>query len=160
MSPKLNVTMAVSSSAFTSNGKIPSENVASAGNQSPPLSWTAPPANTKSVALIVDDSDADGFTHWLLYNISPETVTIPAAVPVEPVVQGLGGAMQGKNSTGDLGYYGPKPPPGGPHHYHFRVYALDEALPLGTGASKSEVQEAISGHVLAEGELVGVVQTK
>jgi Raf kinase inhibitor-like YbhB/YbcL family protein len=133
---------------FGSNQAIPNQNTAEGGNKPPTISWTATPPETKTIALIADDPDANGFTHWVVYDIPPEASKLPASA-----------AIEGKNGSGSTGYFGPKPPPGKPHHYHFHLYALDTRLPLQAGASKEDVLKAMSGHVLADGELVGIYQS-
>jgi Raf kinase inhibitor-like YbhB/YbcL family protein len=142
----------VNSPMFTDGERIPVKYTCDGADVSPPLSWSAGPAATRSYALIVDDPDAPGgaFTHWVVYNI-PDSVTRLE----EHVVSRGDGTLQGMNSFGNMGYGGPCPPPGKPHHYRFHVYALDLKPDLKQGASKGDVLSAIKGHILAEGELVG-----
>ncbi|MBU6410245.1 MAG: YbhB/YbcL family Raf kinase inhibitor-like protein [Verrucomicrobia bacterium] len=143
--------LSVSSTAFSAGKTIPQKYTCSGGDISPPLAWTRPPAKSRSIALICEDPDAPSgtFTHWVLYNLPPGTVALDeGAVP--------GGALQGLNDFRHIGYGGPCPPPGKPHHYYFKVYALDHPVGLPAGATKEELNKAMSGHILAEGELVGV----
>jgi Raf kinase inhibitor-like YbhB/YbcL family protein len=158
--PKTSGTLSVTSEEFRDKGVIPSKNSASGGNASPRLNWSTVPAKTKSIAIIVDDPDANGFVHWVIYNLSHETNQLPNALPRSDRLNALGSAMQGKNSACGIGYFGPKPPPGRAHHYHFKVYALDVMLPIPPGATKAEVERAMSGHVLASGQLVGLFATR
>jgi Raf kinase inhibitor-like YbhB/YbcL family protein len=93
------------------------------------------------------------YVHWVLYNLPADVTGLPAAIP--PTATLKSGAVQGVNGRGASGYQGPCPPPGSVHHYHFRLYALDVRLNLAAGASAGEVEQAIKGHVLASGDLVG-----
>jgi Raf kinase inhibitor-like YbhB/YbcL family protein len=144
----------LTSPSFQANGDIPARFTCSGDDLSPALAWTDPPAGTQSFALIADDPDAPGgvFTHWVLYDLPPGTHELPEGVPhaADP-----GGGRQGHNDFDKIGYGGPCPPPGGPHRYSFRLYALDKKLNLRGGASKSEVERALKGHVLAQAELTG-----
>jgi Raf kinase inhibitor-like YbhB/YbcL family protein len=97
------------------------------------------------------------FTHWVLFNLPKGATSLPEDVPAEGQLSG--GALQGKNDAGGLGYYGPCPPPGKPHRYYFKLFALDTLLSLKAGAGKALVQEAIRGHVLAEAQLMGLFGT-
>lgn len=151
--------LVVSSSAFQSGQTIPNQYTADGGNRSPDIGWTSVPADAKSIAMIVDDTDANGYVHWVIYNLPPGTTKLPSGLPRAGDLPSLGQALQGQNSHGEPGYFGPQPPPGRPHHYHFRVYAIDEVLPLKAGASKDEVVKAMASHVIAQGELVGVFQS-
>src|SRR5437764_1278891 len=149
--PNVSKTFQLTSPAFADNQPIPAKYSHDGGNMSPPLNWNASPSSAKSLALIVEDPDAPGptpFTHWIVFNIPTDTVSIPeGAVPA--------GALQGKNDGGTIGYYGPKPP-SGIHHYIFRLYALDAPLPLAAGASKADVVNAMKGHELGMGKLTGL----
>ena len=160
LTPKTTTSISVSSTAFQAGRAIPVRNSGYGANVSPALTWSTPPSKTRSVVLIVDDPDAPGgtFTHWLLYNLSGETNSLPAGLPKTSQLNQIGSAAQGKNDTGNIGYFGPRPPAGKAHHYHFKVYALDLPLGLNPGASRAQVLRAMSGHVLASGELVGLFQ--
>jgi len=120
--------------------------------------WSEPPQGTQSLALIVDDPDAPGgvFTHWVLFNILPDSRQLPEAIPTQ--AQLSSGALQGKNDFGRIGYGGPCPPPGRPHRYRFTLYALDRVLDLKAGVSKKQVVGAMQGHILAQGQLTGTYQ--
>ncbi|CAD7775828.1 Phosphatidylethanolamine-binding protein [Candidatus Methanoperedenaceae archaeon GB50] len=147
--------ISVSSDAFEDDGMIPAEYTCDGENVSPQISWTGIPAGSKSIVLIVDDPDAPGgtFTHWVVYNIPPDVVELPRGVERQGALPS--GCVRGVTDFGSIGYGGPCPPPGKPHRYHFKVYALDEKLSLGGGSTKDEVEAAMEGHVLAMGELVG-----
>jgi Raf kinase inhibitor-like YbhB/YbcL family protein len=147
--------MPVASTAFQDGGPIPDRYTCQGGDVSPPLTWGEPPAGTRSLALIVDDLDTSGrFTHWVLFNIPADVLGLPESV-ARPEVAGV---LEGKNDFGKTGYGGPCPPPGKVHRYHFAVYALDTSLNLEAGASKGQVLDAMKGHALAEGELIGTYQ--
>lgn len=145
----------VSSSAFQPGEMIPVKHTCDGPDLSPPLQWTAPPGGTKSLALICDDPDAPVGTwvHWVLYGLSPETTSLPEAVPKDKIV--LGGARQGMNDFRRIGYGGPCPPPGAPHRYFFKLYALDSSLDLEPGLTKQQLLDAMKGHILAQGQLMG-----
>ena len=142
------------SSAFQNGGSIPKKFSCEAADVSPELSWSGVPEKTQSFALIADDPDAPMGTwvHWVIYDLPPNTAKLPEGVPKQE--QAASGA-QGKNSSGKIGYGGPCPPPGKPHRYFFKLYALDSKLNLKPGARKPEVEAAMKGHVLAQAELMG-----
>lgn len=143
-------------SAFRAGGTIPSRYTCSGSNVSPALSWTPPPSGAKSLALIVTDPDAPGHTwvHWVVFNLPPTAHELPTGVPKQAEI--ASGGQQGSNDSGSLGYDGPCPPPGSPHRYFFRLYALNTRLNLKSGATRAQVEQAIKGHVLAEAELKGL----
>lgn len=150
--------LTVSSSAFKEGDRIPAKYTCQGQDVSPPLAWGEPPAGTQSVALIVDDPDAPGgvFTHWVLFNIPPDSRELPEAVPIQAEL--ARGALQGKTDFGRIGYGGPCPPPGHPHRYQFTLYALDQPLGLEGGTSKKQLLSAMEGHILAQGQLTGTYQ--
>lgn len=150
--------LTVSSSAFKEGDRIPAKYTCQGQDVSPPLAWGEPPAGTQSFALIVDDPDAPGgvFTHWVLFNIPPDSRNLPEAVPTQAEL--ASGALQGKTDFGRTGYGGPCPPPGRPHRYQFTLYALDQPLGLEGGASKKQLLSAMEGHILAQGQLTGTYQ--
>jgi Raf kinase inhibitor-like YbhB/YbcL family protein len=122
---------------------------------SPELSWSTPPDGTQSFVLIVFDKDSPfgfKFTHWVLYDIASDKRELPENTPKQDQLPD--GSRQGKNDYDRIGYVGPCPPRG-THHYIFTLYALDTKLNLPPGAPKKQVMKAMSGHVLANGELVG-----
>ena len=139
------------SKAFSDGSSIPTKYTCTAEDISPPLAWEGAPEKTKSFVLIMDDPDAPGGTwdHWIVFNI-PETVHAFS----ENLMLLPEGALQGKNSWGKSVYGGPCPP-SGEHRYYFKLYALDNRLNLPEGASKSEVESAMQGHVLADATVMG-----
>jgi Raf kinase inhibitor-like YbhB/YbcL family protein len=153
-------TLQVTSTAFDDSQPIPEKYTAQGDNVSPPLQWSGAPQQARSFALICEDPDAPSgtFTHWVVYNLPPTTTSLDENVPKgQPMVYGF---LQGKNDFNNVGYGGPAPPPGKPHHYVFKVYALDIILLLQGGADKDDVLSAMNGHVLGEGELTGTFQTE
>ena len=143
------------SSSFTPNGPIPTSDTCDGTDQSPQLNWSAMPDKTKTVAIIVDDPDAPKgtFTHWILWNVKGDTRLIGANGN-----GGYSGGVAGTNDFDKLGYSGPCPPKGAQHHYHFRVYGLDTTLSLKPSDKRADLDHAMSGHVIAQGELVGTFQ--
>jgi len=145
----------VSSPAFQSGNAIPKQYTCDGGDRSPPLTWSDAPAGTKYFALIVDDPDAPAGTwvHWVLYDLPASRTGLPEGVRADDAP--AEGGAHGVNDFRAAGYGGPCPPPGKPHRYFFRLYALDAPTGLKSHASKAEVQRAIQGHVLAQAELMG-----
>ena len=145
-------TIALSSTSLQ-GGKFPRQHTCDGADSSPQLAWPAPPAGTKSFALIMTDPDAPvgTFVHWVLYDIPAATRELPVGVPKQDQLSD--GSRQGSNDFGRSGYGGPCPPRG-THHYVFSLYALDANLGLPTGASRSQVESAMKGHILAKGELI------
>ncbi|MFI5087705.1 MAG: YbhB/YbcL family Raf kinase inhibitor-like protein [Terriglobales bacterium] len=128
---------------------------ATARTHPPQLAWSGAPPGTKSFALILDDPDAPGgtFTHWMVWNIPAGTHELPENLP--KTAELTDGARQGRNDFGKVGYGGPCPPPGKPHRYFFRLFALDNAPAVKAGAGREELERALQGHILARGELMG-----
>jgi len=148
--------MRLVSSAFQAGEAIPTRFTCEGENISPELSWTEAPKETKSFALIVHDPDApraNGFVHWLLYQIPGNVTHIPEIVSQQPSIKNLG--VQGKNDGGKIGYMGPCPP-SGTHRYFFYLYSLNGELDLQPGASHDEVIAAIRGKIIEQTELVGL----
>lgn len=145
--------MEIRSSAFFIGNPIPFDYTCDGANISPPLHWEDAPQDTGSFALIVDDSDAPNpnFTHWVLYNLPPDCRELPEGVDIENRLPQ--GSAEGRNDFGHIGFGGPCPPQG-THRYFFKIYALDQILDIAPGASKSEVLQAMEGHVLAKAELM------
>ncbi len=143
------MTIQLSSSAFTEAETIPKKYTCDGQDVSPPLSWTGVPTGTSSLLLIVDDPDAPRGTwvHWVLIDLPVNLDGLPEGV------QGEG--IEGVNDFGRQGYGGPCPPRGSNHRYYFKLYALDKVLGLKAGATKSEAEKAMQGHVLAWGQLMG-----
>lgn len=145
----------VTSVAFKEGQPIPRQYTCDGINISPPLEWSGVPKTAKTIAIIVDDPDAPARTwvHWVLYNLSAENIGFVENMPTTENLKA--GGFQGKNDFGKIGYGGPCPPSGS-HRYFFKVYALDTELPLKAGATKAEVEKAIEGHVVSQGQLMGV----
>jgi Raf kinase inhibitor-like YbhB/YbcL family protein len=141
--------MKVTSKAFSPGSTIPEQYTLNGKNLSPPLHIEEVPQAARSLALVMDDPDAPGgtFNHWLLFNMDPNLHDIREnAAPVW--------ATRGRNDFGDLDYDGPKPP-SGTHHYHFKVYALDTMLNLQHGVRQTDLEQAMTGHILDQAELTG-----
>lgn len=152
------VALSITSTAFQEGDKIPDKYTCQGQDISPPLAWSEPPEGTQSFVLIMDDTDAPGgvFTHWVMFNIPPNSCGLPEAVPTEAQLSDR--TIQGKNDFGRIGYGGPCPPTGRAHHYRFTLYALEKSSDLKAGVSKKQVLDAMQGYVLAQGELTGVYQ--
>ena len=148
----------LTSSAFRQGEKIPSKFTGDGADVSPALAWPVAPFGTRSFALICDDPDAPRGTwvHWVLFNVPSDQQALEEGVPTTAKL--ANGALQGTNDFGKIGYGGPAPPPGKPHRYFFKLYALDAVLPLPEGTTKSQLVNAMKGHVVDEGELMGTFQ--
>ena len=146
--------MKISSPAFQEAGTIPEKFSKNGQNVNPELRIEGAPAEAKSLALIVDDPDAPVglFTHWLVWNIDPKTTNIAEnSVPQ--------GAVQGTNDFPARHYDGPQPP-SGTHRYYFEIFALDKTLDLKPGAKRRELDAAMKGHAIAQGQLMGKYSKK
>lgn len=155
--------LTLSSSSFTHQGEIPSKYTCEGDDVSPPLSWSAVPKGTKSLALIVDDPDAPDpkapkmtWVHWVLYNIPPGAGELPEAAEAANLPKGT---CAGRNDWKREDYGGPCPPIGR-HRYFHKLYALDTVLPDLGPATKAELEKAMQGHVLGQAELVGTYQKR
>ena len=158
-------TISVTSSAFDHHGMVPESNSAYGENVSIDLTWADLPEGTQQLALICDAPKVveigmmeQPFVHWVMYNIPASASGLPAGLPSDATleVEGLEGAVNGLNGLRRPGYFGPRPPANGQlHAYHFRVYALDDTLNLEPGLGKAELLDAMNGHVLATGMLMG-----
>lgn len=143
--------------AFENNGNIPSKYTCDGENIIPPMSIEGVPEGAASLVLIMDDPDIpqsvkdsmgiEVFDHWVVWNIPPDTSSIEEGVEPEGVA--------GANSGGGTGYTGPCPPDG-EHRYIFKLYALDTTLDLPQGSSKTEVEQAMGGHIISETQLIGL----
>lgn len=159
--------MTLQSTAFLDGESIPVQYTGEGQNVSPPLEWQGVPQSAREFALICDDPDAptaEPWVHWLIYNLPPVTQAIPEQIPRADRIQAPVTATQGLNSWPDgenMGYLGPMPPRGhGVHHYHFKLYALDQALNLRPGVNKSQLLTAMSNHIVATAELIGTYERK
>jgi hypothetical protein len=142
--------MKLTSPAFTQEEQIPEEYTCDGENVNPPLTIAEVPEGTQSLALMVEDPDAPSGTwsHWLIWNLKPESTEIMEDSVPE-------GAIQGTNDFKEVGYNGPCPP-SGTHRYIFRLYALDALVSLEEGADRGELEEAMEEHILDSAELVGL----
>jgi Raf kinase inhibitor-like YbhB/YbcL family protein len=149
------MSIALTTTAFREGETIPKRYTADGADLSPPLQWGKPPDLTQSFALLCEDPDAPRGTwvHWVLFNLPPDSRSLDEGVPAQKELPD--GSRQGKNDFGKIGYGGPAPPRGKPHRYFFKLYALGTLLELPAGATRPEVLAAMTGHVLAEGELMG-----
>ncbi|OIO37874.1 MAG: phosphatidylethanolamine-binding protein [Candidatus Omnitrophica bacterium CG1_02_49_10] len=146
----------ISSNSFQNNEYIPKRYTGEGEDTSPHLSWNDVPEGTKSFAMINDDPDAPMGTwiHWIMYDIPAAVDRLDEAISKDAIL--ADGSKQGITSFGRVGYGGPMPPPGKPHRYFFKLYALDINLNLKEGATKKELLKAMEGHILAEAQLVGL----
>lgn len=147
----------VTSGGFRAGAAMPAKYSEYADGVSPPLAWSAVPG-AKSYAVIMEDPDAPQkpFVHWLAWNIPANVTSLPEGVQEQPRLTEPDGVLQGRNTRGSSGYYGPRPPVGdAAHHYHFQVFALDTVLALPFGADRDELVKALEGHVLGKGEVIG-----
>lgn len=146
----------VSTSAFKPGESIPARHTCDGADVSPALSWTAPPAGTKSLALICDDPDAPGglWTHWLIWNLAPDRRDLPEGLA--KTAAGPEALRQGTNDFGRPGYGGPCPPRGPAHRYSFRLLALEAPLDLPAGANRPAFDAALATRkILATAEIMG-----
>lgn len=147
--------LTLESPAFAPEQEIPQVYSGEGEDRSPPLEWSGAPADTKTYALIVDDPDAPSgtFVHWVAFNIPATEQSLPEGV--EHRGDMTDGTLQGRNDFDRLGYDGPCPPPGKPHRYVFKLFALDDRLNLRPGATKADVERAMQGHVLDHTQIIG-----
>ena len=152
------MTFSIFSSSFSQGGEIPRKFTCDGADVSPELSWTGAPEGTQSFALLADDPDAPVgiWTHWVLYDLPAQATGLPEGV--SKVDEVPSGGRQGRNDFRKIGYGGPCPPPGKPHRYFFKLYALDGMLNLKPGSSKQEVEQAMQNHILSRAELMGKYQ--
>ncbi len=153
--------MKISSTTFTHNGSIPKVHTCEGSDTSPALAWSGAPPATKSLALVVDDPDAPDpaapkmtWVHWVLYNIPPSAAGLAGAVAPQDLPRGT---LEGLNDWKRTGYGGPCPPIGR-HRYFFKLYALDTVLPDLGKPTKAKLESSMTGHVLAETQIVGTYQ--
>ncbi len=149
------MSLVLKANAFAYGSEIPRKYTCSGADLSPGLSWNGVSSAAKSLALIVDDPDAPGgtWTHWLIWNIPAYLTALPEGVPAREVLEN--GACQGTNDFHRIGYGGPCPPPGKPHRYLFKLYALATALDLKAGTSRKELDRAMKGHIVSQTEWMG-----
>ena len=150
--------LTVESAAFADGGPIPVEHTCDGADASPALTWSAGPSGTVAYAVTLNDPDARGFVHWVIFDLPADVISLPGAVSSQGVVDGLG--TQGTNDFGRIGYGGPCPPGGDPHTYNFTVFALDAFVDLPAGEGRDGLLAAVSGHVLAAGTLGGTYKRR
>lgn len=152
-------TIKVTSSAFSNNAMIPSKYTCDGINISPSIEWQGIPEGTKSIALICDDPDAPigDWVHWILFNIPPSVRSIKEGFTYrnKPAPE----ILAGRTDFGKLEYGGPCPP-SGTHRYFFKIYAVDTMLKLSEGSTKKQLLQAVEGHILGKGELMGTYNRK
>ncbi len=149
------MSFALQTNAFTPGGMIPKKYTCDAGDVSPELTWSGAPAGTQAFALIVDDPDAPAgtWTHWIAWDIPASTSKLAEGTPKNETL--ADGTRQGRNDFKRIGYNGPCPPPGKPHRYFFKLYALGTKVDLKAGASRSELESAMKGKALGQVEVMG-----
>ena len=156
------MTLTITSPAFKNNSYIPVKHACGGEDVSPELNWGALPAGTKSAVVIMDDPDAPPgvWVHWILFDIPPSLTGLPENIArAETFPDGSRHGRVWGVKDGDFsrtGYYGPCPSPGKPHRYFFKVYALDKLLGLPAGLTKNALLKEVQGHILAQGELIGL----
>ena len=152
----------IHSPAFNHEANIPMQYTCDGADRSPALSWSGTPPGTKTFALICDDPDAptaQPWVHWVIYNIPPGTTSLAEGYPTTAKLQD--GSVQGISDFKKGGYGGPCPPPGhGVHRYFFKLYALDAPINLDPGATKTQLETAMKGHIVAQTMLMGRYERK
>ena len=145
----------IKSPAFNEGDLMNAKYTCKGEDLSPALNWSGAPEGTKSFALICDDPDAPFMTwvHWVIYDIPANVTELGEGLSKEKTLSN--GAKQGITDFRKIGYGGPCPPPGGPHRYFFKLYALDEVLNLEPGLTKKALLKAMEGHILEEAQLIG-----
>ena len=145
--------LTLTSPSFKAGEPIPAVYTCVGRGISPELSWSGAPAGAQTFALIMDDPDAPGgtFVHWVIYNIPASSAGLAENAGAE--ARPADGSLQGKNGAGQAGYIGPCPP-SGTHRYYFKLYALDAKLGQ-ERMDKTALLNAMQGHILAQGELMG-----
>jgi Raf kinase inhibitor-like YbhB/YbcL family protein len=153
-SPDKKAEIKVMSAAFKDGQPIPRQYTCNGVNVSPPLEWSGVPKSARTIAIIADDPDAPAGTwvHWVLYNLPADNIGLVENLPATENLKA--GGFQGKNDFDKVGYGGPCPP-SGTHRYFFKVYALDAELPLKAEATKADLEKAMEGHIVGQGQLIG-----
>jgi hypothetical protein len=149
------VAFVLKTTAFPLGGSIPKKYTCDGGDLSPALSWSNPPEGTQSFTLIADDPDAPvgTWTHWIIWNIPATATTLPEGMA--KAQESADGTRQGTNDFKRIGYGGPCPPPGKPHRYFFKLYALGAKLEVKPGGSRQELERAMKGRMLSQVEIMG-----
>lgn len=155
------MTIELTSTAFDQGKPIPAKYTGEGEDVSPPLRWANVPEGTRELALICDDPDApreEPWVHWVIYKLPADIAGLPEGIEPKPELTGPVEALQGKNSWPSgrtIGYRGPMPPPGKPHRYFFKLYALDTELDAEPGLSKDTLLAKMKNHILGTGQLMG-----
>lgn len=156
--------MRISSPQFVGGMPIPRKFTSEGPDFSPELRFDMVPPAAKSLAIIVDDPDAprpEPWVHWVIFDLPADLKALPEHVATDAKPPQPTGAVQGRNTWGTVGYRGPEPPKGhGIHHYHFKLYALDQVLEPQVGLDKDALLKSMRGHILAESELIGTFERK
>lgn len=154
---RLSTRLQVTSPAFSSGGTIDERYTQNGANMSPALEWAKGPAGTRSYVVLVEDAGVnrpEPIVHWIVYNLPASMKYLSSQTPGDTGVPA--GVMQGKNVSGNPGYLGPKPPTGQTHPYYFQVFALNTSLDIDPGsADRATLINAMKGHVLASGSVIG-----
>ena len=152
--------MKITSAAFEEGKPIPAKHTCDGDDVSPPLKWSDAPPATRNFALICDDPDAPVGTwvHWVIHGLPASATELGERIPASETLPN--GAKQGVTDFKRVGYGGPCPPPGKPHRYFFKLYALDAELSLKPRATNKDLLKAMEGHILAEGSLMGTYQRR
>lgn len=153
--------LTVTTEAFSPGERIPQKYTCQGADVSPPFNVQNQPTGAESLVVLVDDPDAPEktFTHWVIFNLPPETSVLPEGLDVaEHLGDAEDGPAEGVNDFGGIGYGGPCPPPGILHHYHFRFFALDTRLSLESGATRKQVTQGMKDHVLDEADYIGTFE--
>jgi len=153
---------ALTSTAFEPGQAIPANYTADGANVSPPLAWTNAPKGTVTFALVMEDPDAPVgvYLHWMICEIPAAATGLPEAVRPTGNVEAPVSVVQGVNGARKVGYTGPNPPKGKPHHYLFKLYALDEKLYMNPEFTRLQLEDAMRVNILGTATLVGLYQRK
>jgi Raf kinase inhibitor-like YbhB/YbcL family protein len=158
--PSTETRLTIQSSAFRDGQPLPQTFSDYGDKVSPPLRWSGVPPAARALVLMMEDPDAaepKPFVHWLLYNLPVDQTALEESVSPLPRLPQYHGALQGRNSKGSIGYAGPHPPKTDrAHHYHIELFALDEVLTLAPSVDRDQLLTAMSGHVIATGQIVGL----
>ena len=145
----------ISSPGFSDGGTMDRKFTCDGADVSPKLVWTDPPAGTQTLALLTDDPDAPvgNWNHWAAWNLPSALRGLSENLPKDPRLSD--GTQQGRNDFRKTGYNGPCPPPGKPHRYYFKLFALDTKIDLQSDSGKKELEARMKGHVLGQAEWMG-----
>jgi Raf kinase inhibitor-like YbhB/YbcL family protein len=149
------MTLEVKVDSFAYGAEIPRRYTCGGANLSPVFNWGGVSPAAKSLAIVVDDPDAPKgtWTHWILWNIPSFLTALPEGLFAAETL--ADGTRQGTNDFSRIGYGGPCPPPGKPHRYFFKLFALDTLLDLQPGAKRKELDHAMRGHILSQADWMG-----